>query len=164
MFLIEDDKHKIVPDGNGRRVFRSLDKLKRPDGGTTSNAKLGTLADENGLKLKICEIIFQNAGEGSKIVSESDPTYKDTDNGKEWVITKTYAKERKKPDPTEETDEFYADRYKEHRRDAYNRDGLITEEMMVALWEKVVESRSESADALEVKRQAVKKRFPKPKE
>ena len=158
MFLIEDDKHKIVPDGNGRMVFRSLDKVKRPDGGTTSNAKLGTLADENGLKLKVCEIIFKEAGEGEKLVSETGPTYKN----KQWVIIKTYAKDSTKPDPTEETDEFYADRYKEHRRDAYNRDGLITEEMMVALWEKCVEGRSEVADALEKKRQAVKKRFPKP--
>ena len=37
-----------------------------------------------------------------------------------------------------------------------------TNDLIVALWEKVVEGRSESADALEVKRQEVKTAHPKP--
>ena len=36
-------------------------------------------------------------------------------------------------------------------------------DLLVALWEKVIEGRSESADALEVKRQEVKTAHPKPK-
>ena len=35
-------------------------------------------------------------------------------------------------------------------------------DLIVALWEKVIEGRSESADALEVKRQEVKTAHPKP--
>ena len=35
-------------------------------------------------------------------------------------------------------------------------------DLLIALWEKVVEGRSESADALEVKRQEVKTAHPKP--
>ena len=37
-----------------------------------------------------------------------------------------------------------------------------TDDLIVALWEKVMEGRSESADALEVKRQEVKTAHPKP--
>ena len=37
-----------------------------------------------------------------------------------------------------------------------------TNDLIVALWEKVIEGRSESADALEVKRQEVKTAHPKP--
>ena len=48
----------------------------------------------------------------------------------------------------------------------YQRDRLKeypnTNDLLVALWEKVVEGRSESADALEVKRQEVKTAHPKP--
>lgn len=47
----------------------------------------------------------------------------------------------------------------------YQRDRLqeypTTNDLIVALWEKVVEGRSESADALEVKRQQVKTAHPK---
>jgi len=35
-------------------------------------------------------------------------------------------------------------------------------DLLIALWEKVIEGRSESADALEVKRQEVKTAHPKP--
>lgn len=35
-------------------------------------------------------------------------------------------------------------------------------ELIVALWEKLVENRPESAEALEVKRQAIKIKYPKP--
>ena len=49
----------------------------------------------------------------------------------------------------------------------YQRDRLQeypdTNDLIVALWEKVVEGRSESADALEVKRQQTKNAHPKPK-
>ena len=37
-----------------------------------------------------------------------------------------------------------------------------TNDLIVALWEKLVEGRTESADALEVKRQEIKKAHPKP--
>jgi hypothetical protein len=37
-----------------------------------------------------------------------------------------------------------------------------TNDLIIALWEKVVEGRAETADALEVNRQAVKTKYPKP--
>jgi len=54
--------------------------------------------------------------------------------------------------------EFDAQAYARTRQQNYpSKDDLI-----VALWEKVMEGRSESADALEVKRQQVKTAHPKP--
>lgn len=37
-----------------------------------------------------------------------------------------------------------------------------TKELIVALWEKVIEGRPESADVLEIKRQAIKEKYPIP--
>ena len=55
---------------------------------------------------------------------------------------------------------------KEWKNKQYQRDRQLeypnTNDLIVALWEKVVEGRSESADALEVKRQEVKTVHPKP--
>ncbi|MCK5615450.1 hypothetical protein KAR91_77015 [Candidatus Pacearchaeota archaeon] len=48
------------------------------------------------------------------------------------------------------------------RETEYIKEGCTEKELIVALWEKVVENRPESADALEVKRQAVKERIIKP--
>ncbi len=44
----------------------------------------------------------------------------------------------------------------------YNKDGCTEKTLIVALWERIVEDRPEASDALEVKRQAVKERIPKP--
>lgn len=48
------------------------------------------------------------------------------------------------------------------RESEYIKEGCTEKELIVALWEKVVENRPEAADALEVKRQAVKIKIPKP--
>jgi len=52
--------------------------------------------------------------------------------------------------------------YKEEREKEYEKEGVTKSEMIVALWEKVIEDRPESADALQTKRQAVKVKIPKP--
>ena len=58
-----------------------------------------------------------------------------------------------------ELEKQYADKeYQRKRLEEYPN----TNDLIVALWEKVVEGRSESADALEVKRQEVKTAHPKP--
>ena len=54
--------------------------------------------------------------------------------------------------------EFDAQAYARNRQKDYP----STDDLIVALWEKVMEGRSESADALEVKRQQVKTANPKP--
>lgn len=48
------------------------------------------------------------------------------------------------------------------RKRAYAADGCGADALVVALWEKIVEGRSETADALQTKRLAVKANHPKP--
>lgn len=48
------------------------------------------------------------------------------------------------------------------REREYLKDGITTEALVVALWEKVVENRPESLEALQAKRLAVKAKIPKP--
>ena len=73
----------------------------------------------------------------------------------------------KQTEPTqEEIDAEIVRLKKEWENKQYQRDRQLeypnTNDLIVALWEKVVEGRSESADALEVKRQEVKTVHPKP--
>ena len=49
----------------------------------------------------------------------------------------------------------------EQRQSRYTDEGAKPNEMIIALWEKVMESRPDSADALEIKRQQVKTKYPK---
>jgi DNA-binding NtrC family response regulator len=48
------------------------------------------------------------------------------------------------------------------REAEYTKEGCTEKALIVALWEKVVENRPEAADALEIKRQAVKEKIKKP--
>ena len=64
MYLIEDAKHKLVSDGRGRMMFKSLGVVFRPDGGQTTNAKVGPLHDEEDRDLKIVEVLEVKEGEG----------------------------------------------------------------------------------------------------
>ena len=54
--------------------------------------------------------------------------------------------------------EYDAQAYSRNRQENYPNE----HDLLIALWEKVMEGRSESADALEVKRQEVKTAHPKP--
>lgn len=49
----------------------------------------------------------------------------------------------------------------QRRREEYVKQGVTTDAMVVALWEKLVESRNDSANALQLKRQDVKQRISK---
>ena len=158
MYLIEDADHTLVPDGKGRTTFNSLKVVYRPDGGMTTNAKPGELYDELERGLKICEATIERIGEGDMYVDRTGPEYADG----EWVMTDTY-KERPEPvDPTEDTDHDYANQYGGYRARAYDATGATTDALIVALWEKLVEDRDESAAALQSLREAVKARFPAP--
>jgi len=53
-------------------------------------------------------------------------------------------------------------RFQESRKREYAAEGVTLEEMIVALFEKVVEGKSEMADALQAKRLLAKGRSPKP--
>lgn len=44
----------------------------------------------------------------------------------------------------------------------YLKEGVTTDALAIALWEKVVENRPQAADALQAKRELVKARVPKP--
>lgn len=47
------------------------------------------------------------------------------------------------------------------RRSEYLKHGITSEELLVALWEKVVENQPESANQIQVKRNGVKQKYPK---
>lgn len=51
--------------------------------------------------------------------------------------------------------------YQELRAKKYLAKGLTTDKLIVALWEKVIENRPESANELQSKREEVKKKYPK---
>ena len=51
--------------------------------------------------------------------------------------------------------------YQELRANEYLEKGLTTDKLIVALWEKVVEGRSEEADKLQAERVKVKEKYPK---
>ena len=160
MYIIEDADHKMVG-----QPLNNLSKVLRPDGGWTTNAKVDEqLYDEGGDEYFIREVIEERTGSGDMLSEVVDPTYAD---GKWKRITKYV--ERPEPVDAQGTDEEadgydanYADNFENYRLNAYRETGATIEKMIVALWEKEVEDRKDVADALEVKRQAVKKRFPKP--
>ena len=58
--------------------------------------------------------------------------------------------------------EYDALQYSRDRERAYSKADLYDHELLIALWEKVVESDSTAADALQVKRSKVKTDNPKP--
>ena len=58
--------------------------------------------------------------------------------------------------------EYDALQYSRDRERAYNKAELYDHELLIALWEKVMESNSTAADALQVKRSKVKTDNPKP--
>jgi hypothetical protein len=49
------------------------------------------------------------------------------------------------------------------RHNAYLRMGITLPEMIVALWEYIVEGRPEALDTLQIKRLKIKNKYPKPK-
>lgn len=49
----------------------------------------------------------------------------------------------------------------EQRKKEYFEKGLTPEKLIIALWEKIVEGRSEEADKLQAERLAVKQKYPK---
>ena len=57
--------------------------------------------------------------------------------------------------------EHIAEDYQDRRRVAYERNGLSAEVLLIALWERVVEGRSEASEALQAIREKVKQQFPK---
>ena len=54
-----------------------------------------------------------------------------------------------------------ATEYERSRKDAYLTEGITTEILIVALWERAVEGRPEAADAIQVKRESIKAQYPK---
>ena len=160
MYIIEDADHKMVG-----QPLNNLSKVLRPDGGWTTNAKVDEqLYDEGGDEYFIREVIEERTGAGDMLSEVVDPAYAD---GKWKRITKYV--ERPEPVDAQGTDEegdgydpHYARNLSSYRRIAYQSDGVSIDEMIVALWEKLIEDRGDSATALQVKREAIKKRFPKP--
>lgn len=58
--------------------------------------------------------------------------------------------------------EYEAFQYGRDRIRKYRKAGIMWEEMLYALWDKVMEDNSTSADAIQAKRLAIKQEIPKP--
>lgn len=68
-----------------------------------------------------------------------------------WAETNTPTPADPEPEPT----------VQELREEEYNKRGATIDALTVALWEKVVEGRSSTADGLQVIRESVKEEYPK---
>tara|TARA_X000001382_G_C3126667_1_gene164942 strand:- start:134 stop:631 length:498 start_codon:yes stop_codon:yes gene_type:complete len=164
VYVIENEGHQQVG-----ATLNNLSVVKRPDGGITNNAKVDEqLHDDGGTVYHIREVVDTTSGSGPRRLNTAHPEYvKD----KGWQRITKYGDalpepaDRQGTDDSKDTyDEDYGDNFGKYRQVAYEKEGVSIDAMIVALWEKEVEDRKDVADALEVKRQAVKKRFPKPSE
>ena len=163
VYVIENEGHQQVG-----ATLNNLSVVKRPDGGQSNNPKVDEqLHDDGGTVYHIREVEDTRSGSGPRRLNTAHPEYV---KGKGWQRITKYGDALPEPkdkqgtdDSNEETyDDEYADTFGTHRENAYNKEGVSMNAMIVALWEKTVEDRADVATALEVKRQAVKKRFPKP--
>ena len=163
VYVIENEGHQQVG-----AILNTLSVVKRPDGGQSNNPKVDEqLHDDGGTVYHIREVEDTRSGSGPRRLNTAHPEYV---KGKGWQRITKYGDALPEPkdkqgtdDSNEETyDDEYADTFGTHRENAYNKEGVSMNAMIVALWEKTVEDRADVATALEVKRQAVKKRFPKP--
>ncbi len=160
VYVIENTGHQQIG-----KTLHSLKSIVRPDGGTTTNAKVDEqLHDEEGAEYWIRDVAETRSGEGPRKLNTPSPEYVE---GEGWQRITNYGAELEAvvpidPQGTDEDaegyDEDYADNYKQYRQQAYPSIDDIT----VALWEKTVEDRTAAADAVEILRQAVKTRFPAP--
>ena len=161
VYVIENEGHQQVG-----ATLNTLSIVKRPDGGITNNAKVGeVLHDENGGAYHIREVVDTTSGSGPRRLNTAHPEYVE-DKG--WQRITKYGADLPAPADPQGTDadadgydEDYAGNLGNHRQNAYEKEGVSIDAMIVALWEKTVENRADIATALEVKRQAVKTRFPK---
>ena len=163
VYVIENEGHQQVG-----ATLNNLSVVKRPDGGQSNNPKVDEqLHDDGGTVYHIREVEDTRSGSGPRRLNTAHPEYV---KGKGWQRITKYGDALPEPkdkqgtdDSNKETyDDEYADTFGTHRENAYNKEGVSMDAMIVALWEKTVEDRADVATALEVKRQAVKKRFPKP--
>ena len=171
VYVIENEGHQQVG-----ATLNNLSVVKRPDGGQSNNPKVDEqLHDDGGTVYHIREVEDTRSGSGPRRLNTAHPEYVD---GKGWQRITKYGDALPEPKDKQGTDssnkETYDDEYDidhknylpskcaSHRENAYNKEGVSMNAMIVALWEKTVEDRADVATALEVKRQAVKKRFPKP--
>ncbi len=172
VYVIENEGHQQVG-----ATLNNLSVVKRPDGGITNNAKVDEqLHDDGGTVYHIREVEDTTSGSGPRRLNTAHPEYvKD----KGWQRITKYGDALPEPKDAQGTDKdaegydeeyditsknYIPDKCASHRLVAYEKEGVSIDAMIVALWEKEVEDRKDVADALEVKRQAVKKRFPKPSE
>ena len=158
VYVIENTGHQQIG-----KILHSLKSIVRPDGGTTTNAKVDEqLHDEEGAEYWIRDVAETRSGEGPRKLNTPSAEYVE---GEGWQRITNYGAELEAPaDPqgadedAEGYDEDYADNYKQYRQSAYPSIDDIT----VALWEKTVEDRTAAADAVEILRQAVKTKYPSP--
>jgi len=148
-------------------VLASLKSIVRPDGGSTSNAKVDEqLHDEGGEVYFIREVEEVSVGNGPRRLNTAFPSW--SHNGGWQKITKFGPA---LPDPADAQggnsnapgfDPDYAENFGKYREEAYSKEGINPSSMSSALWESMVNNDHTDKIALEAKREEVKLRFPAP--
>ena len=92
------------------------------------------------------------------------PKKEDIENGRDFHIKsdREFTNEELAQYETEYNDHFDSVSWIKNRENEYIKEGCTEKELIIALWERVVEGRPEASAALETKRQAVKIRIPRP--
>jgi len=80
MYIIENEAHEKISE------HKNLNKVKRPDGGWSTNVKVGDpIHDEGGEVYFIREVIHTVEGEGPRVMSHAAPAW----DGEKWTKVKT---------------------------------------------------------------------------
>jgi len=87
-----------------------------------------------------------------------------TSNGKEVPLTQEEIDEfnQRERDFAIELEARKPTQYQRDREKEYNESGAKIQDMIVALWEKVIENRPSNANAIQDKRLVIKDKYPKP--
>lgn len=87
-----------------------------------------------------------------------------TSNGREVPLTQEEIDEfnQREIDFAIELEARKTTQYQRDREKDYNESGSKIQDMIVAMWEKVIENRPESANAIQEKRLVIKDKYPKP--
>lgn len=101
----------------------------------------------------IIEQHTNNSVDGFRIIDEEGVYFYDVQTEQEAIDKYNIDKEREANPPEQSLEE--------KRKKEYFERGLTPEKLIIALWEKVVEGRSEEADKLQAERVKVKEKYPK---
>ena len=110
MYIIENEAHDKISE------HKNLSKVQRPDGGWSTNVKVGDpIHDEGGGVYFIREVIHAVEGEGPRVISHAAPAW----DGEKWTKIKIVGEALPPPQDPVPGDENY--RYEELRKRDYDK-------------------------------------------